>query len=64
MIKRYAVINQENIVINVISWCGQTNYNPGEGLTLIQSDTAGRGYIWDGTSFTNPNETIEEQEQQ
>ncbi len=50
-VKNYAVIDESGTVINVIAWCGTTKYNPGEGLTLIQSDTAGRGDTWDGTNF-------------
>jgi hypothetical protein len=35
---RYAVI-QGGVVVNVILWDGETPYDPGEGATLVQSDT-------------------------
>lgn len=62
---RYAVINQNNEVINVIEWCGTTDYdvNKGHGktgLTLIPSETANIGYTYINGEFIKP--IIEEQE--
>lgn len=53
----YAVINQvTNIVVNVVVWDGVSPWSPPEGTFVIQSDTAGIGWIYninDG-SFTPP----------
>lgn len=46
-IKNYAVVDEDNNVVNVIAWDGVTEYNPGKGLTLVQSDTAGKGHTYD-----------------
>jgi len=35
---RYAVV-KDGEVVNVILWDGSAEYDPGEGLTLVQSDT-------------------------
>ena len=34
---KYAHI-ENGIVINISNWDGETEYNPGEGITLIQAD--------------------------
>ena len=39
---RYAVI-ENGVVINVIVWDGVTPYDPGEGITVVQSDTLNIG---------------------
>lgn len=31
----YFVLDSTNKIINIVVWDGVTNYNPGEGLTLI-----------------------------
>lgn len=33
----YAVINQQNEIVNAILWDGVSPYDPGEGLTLIEA---------------------------
>lgn len=55
-IQNYAVIDLTNgNVVNVVAWDGVSEYTPGAGLVLIQSDVAGIGWAYDGTNFTNPN---------
>lgn len=50
---RCAVVNQHNIVVNIIM--ADPNVDPApEGMTLIATDTAGPGWVWDGESFTDP----------
>lgn len=52
------VVNADGLVVDTILWDGDTvnnPYNPGAGLSLIQSDTAGIGWTYDGANFTNPN---------
>lgn len=48
----YAVIDKNGIVQNIIIYDGVSPYNPGAGLTLVQSDTAGIGDTYDGVNFT------------
>jgi hypothetical protein len=50
---RYVVLDSTNHVVNVIVWDGVTEYNPGDGFTLIRSDTAeiGEVYIPDHEAF-------------
>ena len=55
----YAVVDQSGNVVNVISWDGISPYNPGAGLTLVRSDTAARGHVYQNGQFTNPNESRE-----
>lgn len=64
MVKNYAVIDGSGVVVNVIAWCGTTEYNPGEGLSLVQSDTAGKGDIYDPVTetFSRPAQPEQESE--
>lgn len=50
---RYAIIDQNNIVINSVLWDEISEYKPGEGLTLVRSDTAGIGDIYLNGVFSN-----------
>lgn len=50
---RYAMINA-GTVINVIVWDGETPFDPGDGVTLIRSDSAQIDDQWDGEKFTTP----------
>jgi hypothetical protein len=45
---RYAVIDIDGTVVNVIVWDGVTPYDPGEGLTLVpmaEDSTVGPGDV-------------------
>lgn len=50
---RCAVVNQQNTVINVIMADPNADKVPA-GMTLISTDTAGPGWVWDGENFTDP----------
>lgn len=57
---KWAIINTENIVMNIIVWDGVTPYNPGDGLTLVPINDGvpyGGGWIYDPVTqkFTDPN---------
>lgn len=60
MTMRYAVIDQENNVVNVIVWDGVADYNPGEGLRTEQildgeeQDAVIGGKWYGATRFVNP----------
>ena len=51
MISKYALIDANNDVVNIVLWDGVTPWTPPSGLTAIQSDTAQIGGTWDGTNF-------------
>lgn len=50
---RCAVVNQQNIVVNVIIANPNVDTAP-EGHTLIPTEAAGPGWVWDGNTFTDP----------
>lgn len=50
---RCAVIDQNNIVINIIMANPHTDPAP-EGMTLVETDTAGPGWVWNGFDFIDP----------
>lgn len=43
---RYALINAENMVINVIEYDNQSNWNPPAGCYIIASDYASIGQFY------------------
>jgi len=52
--KKYALINSDNKVVNIIIWDGVSFYNPGQGLQLIEileGTVVDIGYIYDGRTF-------------
>ena len=50
----YAVV-KDGVVINRIIWDGVTQYTyPEDGCSLVQSDTADIGDLYDGENFTKP----------
>lgn len=53
---RYAHINADGLVVNVSLWDGVTEYNPPEGITMINVDDVpcGPGWTYDGTTFIAP----------
>ncbi len=44
---RYAVLNKENVVVNVIVWDGIANWKPPEGHRVVRNEDCSRGDIWD-----------------
>lgn len=51
---RYALV-AEGIVQNVVEWDGE-EFDFGEGVTAVQSDTAEIGWTHDGDNFANPDQ--------
>lgn len=52
---RYAVIDENNALINVIVWDGVTPYDPGPGLSLViinEGVSYGPGWIYDPETQT------------
>lgn len=57
----YAIINSDNIALNFVLWDGLTEFDPGEGMTLVPvpEDTRyGFGWVWNGTEFVPPPEGV------
>lgn len=53
---RYAIINTDNIVRNVVDWNGSDEWSPPPDTTLVElgDRTCGPGWIYDGHNFTPP----------
>lgn len=52
----YAVIDAGSVV-NMVLWDGQTQFDPGEGLSLIKvpaGTDVDIGWTWSGSSFAAP----------
>jgi hypothetical protein len=47
------MVDGSNTVVNLCVWDGVTPFSP-EGITLIQSDDAQIGDVWDGQKFNTP----------
>lgn len=56
-VKNYALVNSNNIVVNVIGWDGVSAYAIPDGMKLVQSNSVGIGHSYDpvAKTFTNPN---------
>ena len=50
---RCAVVDKNNIVINVIIADPVIDTAP-EGMTIVETEIAGLGWLWDGNNFTDP----------
>ena len=52
---QYAILDENNNVLNVVEWDGETKWEHPANTTLQLSDgTAQRGGHWNGSSFTPP----------
>jgi hypothetical protein len=66
---KYAVVNTDGLVVNVVNWDGVTEFDAGDGVTLVdlpyQMATddngvefrqyfAGPGWTYDGTNWIAP----------
>jgi hypothetical protein len=60
-IKSWAVLNNEGLVVNVVLWDGQTDWNP-DAQTVDLSDHAGAGigWKWNGTTFDDVRPPIDD----
>lgn len=56
MTERYAVLNAQNTVVNIVMWDGVSAYNPGEGLRLVPVGSVWLdvGWTWDGAGEPLP----------
>lgn len=50
----YAVVNADNIVVNIILWDGASAYDAGAGHNLVASDAANIGDSYVGGAFIPP----------
>ena len=52
---RYAVTDIiTKKVVNIASWDGVSEWEPGHELIAIRSDEAEKGWLWNGETFSNP----------
>ncbi len=58
-VKRYALI-ENGLVINIILWDGEAEYNPGDNIVIIQNDLAEIGDFYSDGVFSKPPKTDEE----
>ena len=60
---KYALINADGLVVNAIVWDGETEFDPGDGITVVKIPDgigAGPGWTYDGTNWTAPPDPEEE----
>jgi hypothetical protein len=53
---KYALINNQNIVQNVVSWDGSDSWQPPENMTCVNVENieCGIGWSYDGSVFSEP----------
>lgn len=51
---RYAVLDSNNVILNIIVWDGVVPYNQEDGLLVSINDDVGIGWRYDGSSFVPP----------
>jgi len=53
---RYALINNQNIVDNIVVWDGSDSWQPPQTMTCINVENieCNIGWIYDGSAFTAP----------
>ena len=53
---RYALINNQNIVENIVLWDGEPNWTPPENMTCVNVENieCSLRWIYDGSIFTEP----------
>lgn len=57
MVRNYLLVDGDGFATNAVLWDGETEYEPGEGLTLIeQPDGIGIGWHRDGDDWIAPEE--------
>ena len=57
--KRYAIINSDNIVENIILWDEAAQWTPPEGTTMVKVEEifCGVGWKYENEAFTDPDQT-------
>lgn len=60
--KRYAVVNQENKVENIVIWDESSQWAPPEGRFIVKVEEVfcDIGWVHDNGQFTDPNPPVEE----
>lgn len=60
--KRYAVVNKDNIVDNIIVWDEASQWAPPEGFFIVKVEDVlcDIGWTHDNGVFSNPNPPVEE----
>lgn len=58
----YAVV-KHGIVINIVAWGGETEWQPDEGYAVKTDGSVGIGWLYDGKDFTPPPEAMPTQEE-
>jgi len=58
----YAVV-KDGIVINIVVWDGETEWQPDEGYAVKTDGSVGIGWLYDGNDFTPPPESMPTQEE-
>ncbi|MER5005930.1 tail fiber assembly protein [Atlantibacter hermannii] len=53
MSNSYAVV-KDGIVINIVVWDGETEWQPDEGYAVKADGSVGIGWLYDGETFTPP----------
>ena len=53
---KYALVNNQNIVANIVVWDGNDSWQPPENMTCINVENieCGIGWSYDGVSFIKP----------
>ena len=54
MTNRYALIDAQGNVDNIVIWDGLPDWTPPQGYTTVQSDTAGIGWTYSSGAFSPP----------
>ncbi|WP_312803979.1 tail fiber assembly protein [Atlantibacter hermannii] len=49
----YAVV-KDGIVINIVAWDGETEWQPDDGFAAQTDGSVGIGWLYDGETFTQP----------
>ena len=60
--KRYAIINSDNVVENVVLWDEVSQWSPPERRSTIKVEdvVCGIGWVYDNGGFANPSPQLEE----
>lgn len=60
--KRYAIINSDNIVQNIILWDESAQWTPPEGTTMVKVEEilCGIGWKYENETFSDPEQTSAE----
>lgn len=60
--KRYAIVNPQNVVTNIVLWDEAAQWSPPEGHIIVNVEEVfcDIGWIHNEGVFTNPNPPVEE----